>query len=218
MNIRAFYMQNFTKDPLLRHIQRSQFKEIVHAVFKLHAMFAGSFGRVDQVPDLLHRHGSRHFYCHMLAVLHRVYAHFRMVFPISRNVHQFLTLWNKRQHLKEVKDWDSYLFITVKHHAITFLEKNRQDNLCSIDLITAEIPGNDLTPEEKLLKKDMEEALRQAIKQLPEKTRLVYCMAKEEQMSYKQISEALDISERTVNTHMTNALRKLTESLQKYFK
>lgn len=130
----------------------------------------------------------------------------------------FLTLWNKRQHLKEVKDWDSYLFITVKHHAITFLEKNRQDNLCSIDLITAEIPGNDLTPEEKLLKKDMEEALRQAIKQLPEKTRLVYCMAKEEQMSYKQISEALDISERTVNTHMTNALRKLTESLQKYFK
>ncbi|WP_286151094.1 LuxR C-terminal-related transcriptional regulator [Bacteroides acidifaciens] len=38
-------------------------------------------------------------------------------------------------------------------------------------------------------------------------------MAKEELMSYKQISEALDISERTVNTHMTNAIRKLTASL-----
>lgn len=130
----------------------------------------------------------------------------------------FLTLWDKRQNLKDVKDWDSYLFITVKNHALSFLEKHRQDNLSSINQIVIEIPGNDLTPEEKLLKKDMEENMQQAIQQLPEKTRIVYCMAKEELMSYKQISEALDISERTVNTHMTNAIRKLTASLQKYFK
>jgi len=130
----------------------------------------------------------------------------------------FLTLWNKRENLKDVKDWDSYLFITVKNHSLTFLEKNRQDNLSSIEQITIEIPGNDLTPEEKLLKKDMEESMQQAIQQLPEKTKIVYCMAKEEHMSYKQISEALDISERTVNTHMTTAIRRLTESLQKYFR
>lgn len=35
----------------------------------------------------------------------------------------FLTLWNKRENLKDVKDWDSYLFITVKNHAITFFTK-----------------------------------------------------------------------------------------------
>ena len=130
----------------------------------------------------------------------------------------FLTLWHKRENLKDVKDWDSYLFITTKNHAITFLEKNRQDNLSSIDQIIIEIPGNDLTPEEKLLKKDMEECMQQAIRRLPEKTRIVYCMAKEDHMSYKQISEALDISERTVNTHMTTAIRRLTENLQKYFR
>ncbi|WP_234118454.1 helix-turn-helix transcriptional regulator [Bacteroides thetaiotaomicron] len=37
-------------------------------------------------------------------------------------------------------------------------------------------------------------------------------------MNYKQISEALNISERTVNTHMTTAICRLTESLQKFFK
>ena len=132
--------------------------------------------------------------------------------------HLFITLFNKRENLKDVKDWDSYLFITVKNHAITFLEKNRQDNLNPIDQFTIEIAGNELTPEEKLLKKDIEENMQQAIQRLPEKTRIVYCMAKEEYMSYKQISEALDISERTVNTHMTTAIRKLTESLQKYFR
>ena len=75
-----------------------------------------------------------------------------------------------------------------------FWRKTDQDNLSSIDQIIIEIPGNDLTPEEKLLKKDMEECMQQAIRQLPEKTRIVYCMAKEDHMSYKQISEALDIS------------------------
>mgnify|MGYP000046645826 FL=1 len=64
----------------------------------------------------------------------------------------------------------------------------------------------------------MEENMQEAIRQLPEKTRIVYCMAKEEYMSYKQISEVLDISERTVNTHMTTAIHRLTESLQKYFR
>ena len=27
----------------------------------------------------------------------------------------FLTLWHKRENLKDVKDWDSYLFITTKN-------------------------------------------------------------------------------------------------------
>lgn len=63
----------------------------------------------------------------------------------------FLTLWDKRQNLKDVKDWDSYLFITVKNRALSFLEKHRQYNLSSINQIVIEIPGNDLTPEEKLL-------------------------------------------------------------------
>ncbi|WP_294627817.1 RNA polymerase sigma factor [uncultured Bacteroides sp.] len=130
----------------------------------------------------------------------------------------FLSLWSKRKYLKEVKEWDSYLFMTVKNHAVTFLEKNQQqDNLSSIDQYTIEIAESELTPEEKLLKKDMEENMQQAIRQLPEKTRIVYCMVKEKYMSYKQISEILNISERTVNAHMTTAIRKLTESLQKYF-
>ena len=58
----------------------------------------------------------------------------------------FLTLWDKRQNLKDVKDWDSYLFITVKNRALSFLEKHRQYNLSSINQIVIEIPGNDLTP------------------------------------------------------------------------
>lgn len=131
----------------------------------------------------------------------------------------FLTLWHKRQYLKDIKDWDSYLFTTIKHHAISSLEKEQYSVMLNpIDQIAINLSDNSFTPEEKLLKKDMEKYLRQSIRQLPEKTRIIYCMVKDSHMTYRQVSEALDISERTVNTHMTIAIRKLTESLQEYFK
>ena len=130
----------------------------------------------------------------------------------------FLYLLHNLENLNVVKDSESYLFLTTNNLDMSFLEIKSHYILSSIDQIIIEIPGNELTPEEKLLKKDMEECMQQAIRQLPEKTRIVYCMAKEDHMSYKQISEALDISERTVNTHMTTAIRRLTENLQKYFR
>lgn len=130
----------------------------------------------------------------------------------------FLTLWQRKERLKDVKEWDNYLFTTIRNHTFTFLQKNPPQNLVDIDTYDIDIPGNYLTPEEKLLKKDMEEVIQQAIRELPQKTRIVYCMVKEKSMSYKQVSDALNISERTVNTHMTNAIRKLTVSLRNYLK
>lgn len=131
----------------------------------------------------------------------------------------FLSLWSKRTSLWKIKDWESYLFIMVKHHALNFLEKNKPGILTYTADFSVGLPDEvSQTPEERLLKQEMEEAMQQAVNSLPEKTKLVYYMAKEERMSYKEISEALNISERTVNSHLTTAVRKLTQNLRKFFK
>lgn len=130
----------------------------------------------------------------------------------------FLSLWSKRKQLSAIDNWDSYLFITVKNHALSFLNRNIQDNLTPLDQFEVEIAEDELSPEEKLLKEEMENTISQAILQLPEKTKLVYFMVREEHMSYKQVSEALGISERTVNTHMTTAIRKIVSKLHTYLK
>ncbi|MBW9199559.1 RNA polymerase sigma-70 factor [Bacteroidales bacterium SW299] len=131
----------------------------------------------------------------------------------------FLGLWSKRASLWKVKDWESYLFVTVKHHALNFLEKNKSSFLTYTADFSIELPDEiSQTPEELLLRSEVEEAMRQAVDSLPMKTKIVYYMAKEEHMSYKAISEALNISERTVNSHLTAAVRKLTQSLRLFFK
>lgn len=87
----------------------------------------------------------------------------------------------------------------------------------SIDDISIEIEDEQLTSEDIMIKNEIEEIVRKALLTLPKKTLIVYRMIKEEHMSYKQVSEILNISERTINTHMTNAIHKLTSTLIKYF-
>lgn len=80
-------MEDVTEQSLLGHVQGGQFKEVVHTVFKLHAMLAGLFGRIDERPDFIQCHGGGHFDGHVLAVLHGIDTHFGMVLPVGHNIY-----------------------------------------------------------------------------------------------------------------------------------
>lgn len=129
----------------------------------------------------------------------------------------FLSLWQRRFTLKEIKNWESFLFISVRNHSLTYLSKQKQMRFIPYDPMSITIQCEDLSPTDVLLKNEFEHILQQALDELPEKSRLIYYMIREEKLSYKQISEALNISERTVNSHMTTAVKKLTQSLKNYF-
>ena len=55
-----------------------------------------------------------------------------------------------------------------------------------------------------------------SISQLPEKTREVFILSKQEGMSYKEISEKLNISPKTVENQMGRAFKHLREKLKNY--
>ncbi len=62
--------------------------------------------------------------------------------------------------------------------------------------------------------KEFKEALLKAIDDLRERPRMIFLMNRIEQKTYVEISEILDISVKTVEKHMHNALK----SLRKYLK
>ncbi|MNL58515.1 RNA polymerase sigma factor [compost metagenome] len=51
------------------------------------------------------------------------------------------------------------------------------------------------------------------IKALPEKCQLIFRMSREDQMTYKQIAAKLQISEKTVEAHISKALREIKTNL-----
>ena len=65
---------------------------------------------------------------------------------------------------------------------------------------------------------DVEDIINKAVNDLPEKTRTVFYMKKIHGKRYREIAEALNISEKTVEFHISKALKSLRKAMEDYLK
>ena len=128
----------------------------------------------------------------------------------------FLTVWKHREKLCKIKDLDAYLYTIARHLALDSLRKILHCHI--IEEIPLGIASADDTPEEQLLSEELCKAITQAVNQLPERCKLVFLMAKEQGLKYKEIAKILQISEKTVNAQMVIALKKLNLIMRQYMK
>jgi len=64
-----------------------------------------------------------------------------------------------------------------------------------------------------MVDKEFADSLKQAVDELPDRCRIIFMMAREEGLRYKEIADILSISEKTVNAQMVLAIKKLTKRL-----
>src|SRR5690606_11287430 len=101
------------------------------------------------------------------------------------------------------------------YRAIRILAKEYQKGLQNtVELKAYELYGYDVSSvDEYILEKELMETLETAVKQLPEKCRLIYRMSSEQGMSYKEIAKKLNLSEKTVQAHLTKTTKTLRSDL-----
>ena len=127
----------------------------------------------------------------------------------------FAGLWERRQTLMNIEHLKVYLFTCVRNAALNHLEKMERTSFYSFEelevvlapLISAQDPEKDMISGETM------EAVQEAMNALPAKCRLIFRMAKEEGLRYKEIADILNISVRTIDSQIAIALRKIHESL-----
>jgi RNA polymerase sigma-70 factor (family 1) len=128
----------------------------------------------------------------------------------------FAKLWEARSSLKEIKDIKSYLFVIVKRRCLDEINKSSHKNNQTLENVSAHVFVNFKDPETAYLNKELAERLKIALQKLPDKCRTVFLMVKEDQLRYKEVAELLNISEKTVEMHVGNALKALRKDLKLY--
>jgi RNA polymerase sigma-70 factor (family 1) len=119
----------------------------------------------------------------------------------------FVTLWEKRESL-QVSNLQSYLFTAVRNKVIDYYKEKVFSELENLESVPA--------PDYPVFLDELEAAMQAAIFKLPEKTRQIFLLSRFENNTARQISMQLHIPERTVEYHITQALRALRIMLKEY--
>src|SRR5512133_2383263 len=88
VNIGTFSMYQLTEEALACHIKGQKLKEIIAAVFQLHAMLPGPFRCFYKLPALFKRYSCRHLSGGMFSAFHCVNGHWSMPCPGRANVNK----------------------------------------------------------------------------------------------------------------------------------
>lgn len=127
----------------------------------------------------------------------------------------FLDLWNRRAELQITSAVSSYLAVCVKYRVINVLAKRNQQ-FRYVKHAAQNNPDCDHSTENWLQFEELKERLAKLVAGLPGKCRLVFQLSREQGLSQKEISAQLNISEKTVESHLTKALRTLRLSLEQF--
>jgi RNA polymerase sigma-70 factor, ECF subfamily len=120
----------------------------------------------------------------------------------------FIQLHNKNE-LHKINNIESYLLRSVKFKCIDFMRTRQLSS--NIELI----PDESCTEMQEITEADIEPLFFYYAAKLPPKTREVFLMSRVEKMTYKEIAEELNVSQKTVENQMGSALKKLKSILQK---
>lgn len=130
----------------------------------------------------------------------------------------FMKIWERRQQFDDYSLLRPYLFSMVRNTFYKMCEHEAVKYAYEHYLRQADTPPVDTAADSASLLD--EERLRALVMKLaermPEKRRAVFYKNRFEHKSYNTIAEEMNISEKTVGTHMTMALRYLREHLHEY--
>lgn len=125
----------------------------------------------------------------------------------------FVRIWEKRGAILEIQNLEVYLFVMVKNACINHCEKYSVVHLQLDADGNTELYDNSNNGQRQLELKELAHRLHMAVEQLPDQCRLVFKLVKEDGLKFHEVAEILGISQRTVETQIYRAVKKLKKVL-----
>ena len=119
----------------------------------------------------------------------------------------FVNLWEKRA-ASSIEHLESYLQAAVKYRVINYFKSFLAKEKYLKNLKTQYSETED-TSATNLLLHELNAVIDKAIRELPEKTQIIFNLSRTEHYTVKQISESMHLSEKAVEYHITKSLKQL---------
>ena len=128
---------------------------------------------------------------------------------------QFLKLWEKNEWGHIQTSIKSYLYKSVYHDSLNYLRRQKVQ-IKYQNSIAYSMKNHIDDTAGKLKLSELEQHLQLALNKLPEKCRAIFHLSRFEELKYQEIASQLNISIKTVETHMGKALRILRKEMKEF--
>jgi RNA polymerase sigma-70 factor, ECF subfamily len=127
----------------------------------------------------------------------------------------FLKLWEKNEWGNIQTSVKAYLYKSVYHDCLNYLRRQKTHlkyEAHAVHTTASHVENTD----GKIKLSELEQRLDMALDKLPEKCRAIFHLSRFEYLKYQEIANQLEISIKTVETHMVKALRILRKEMKDF--
>lgn len=123
----------------------------------------------------------------------------------------FLKIWIKREALAQVENFNAYLFVISKNHALNCLRKQAKEWLLKKEWdnyvdTTVSVEDSEISNYYSLLD--------EAIDQLPPQQQKIFLLSRHERLKYTEIADRVDLSKETVKKYLQIATHSIKAYMQ----
>lgn len=165
--------------------------------------------------------GDEDAFCELYAAYKNRLLYFAMKFVKSREFAEdifqdaFTVVWQGRRFINPDASFSSYLYTIVRNRILNQIRDMTNEDQLKEHILSQAVDATNDTKSEILLN-DLKEIIGRALEQLTPRQREVFKMSRDQQMSHKEIADALGVSVNTVQEHISISLKVIRTYLTKY--
>ena len=156
----------------------------------------------------------RENYAHLVRMAESVVRERALAEEIAQDV--MLEVWRRRETLEVEQSFRAYLLRSTRNRALNHVRHQRIVTREATIAAAAAESARAQSAEDEMMGSELERAVRRAIEELPERTREVFQLSRERGLKYSEIATVLEISVKTVEKRMGQALAELRDRLAQW--
>ncbi len=121
----------------------------------------------------------------------------------------FVKIWTSRESIDPSRNFNTYIYVSARNSTLNFLRHKYVRDSFAADQVKAGSGDEYASGEDLVMAREIDLLVDMALMKMPAQRKTIYEMNRREGLSNDEIAERLNLSKKTVENHMSLALKEL---------